>query len=202
MKNYRPKIINFLNPALIKILSYLDHSQKLDSLKMEPEYPSERTLSFLWNVYFKWMRNFDYTPKKIVPGSNWKKQVFLQKFLLLQTGRKVLEVRNWRSEEKKKKQKRNRKYTTKKKLEINNFLKMFRSKVTLRFPQFIAFTYQIDKTTPRRQEIKSDKRARLLVTENKFRTEFNPNVWCCQKISKEAVFAHCKARWPPSLDSI
>lgn len=87
-----------------------------------------------------------------------------------------MEVRNWRSEEKKKKQKRNRKYTTKKKLEINNFLKMFRSKVTLRFPQFIAFTYQIDKTTPRRQEIKSDKRARLLVTENKFRTEFNPNV--------------------------
>lgn len=52
---------------------------------------------------------------------------------------------------------------------------MFRSKVTLRFPQFIAFIYQIDKTTPRRQEIKSDKRARLLVTENKFRTEFNPN---------------------------
>lgn len=70
---------------------------------------------------------------------------------------------------------------------------MLRSKVTLPFPQLIALTYQIDKTIPRRQEIKSAKGKRLLVTENKFRTEFNQNVdaqHCCQRLSKEEVFTH------------
>lgn len=74
MKNYKTKITSFVFKSCFHqkiLLSYLDLSQELHSLKVEPRYPNERSLSFLSNIYFKGIRNLDYIPReRTVPSSN------------------------------------------------------------------------------------------------------------------------------------